>query len=141
MLHLTDARDAPPGHGGGGHRRGDLSLALRGLAVRLRRTGLAAPAEWAAGLHAADRAARARDAGLLASSATPIHPARIYGELLPRLADDAITIGDGGDFVSFAGKYVEPAKPGGWLDPGPFGCLGTGLGYALGARVARPGRR
>src|ERR1035441_7529684 len=47
-------------------------------------------------------------------------------------------IGDGGDFVSFAGKYIEPARPGGWLDPGPFGCLGTGLGYAIAARIARP---
>ena len=55
------------------------------------------------------------------------------------LDDDAVVIGDGGDFVSFAGKYIEPARPGGWLDPGPFGCLGTGLGYAIAARVARPG--
>jgi acetolactate synthase-1/2/3 large subunit len=47
-------------------------------------------------------------------------------------------IGDGGDFVSFAGRFVEPALPGGWLDPGPYGCLGTGLGYAIAARLARP---
>jgi len=33
---------------------------------------------------------------------------------------------------------VEPTKPGGWLDPGPYGCLGTGLGYAIAARMARP---
>ncbi|MGB7982220.1 MAG: thiamine pyrophosphate-dependent enzyme, partial [Candidatus Nanopelagicales bacterium] len=91
-----------------------------------------------AGLRATDLAARARDEALLTSAAAPIHPARIYGELLPRLAQDAITIGDGGDFVSFAGKFVEPGQPGGWLDPGPFGCLGTGLGYAIGARIARP---
>ena len=47
-------------------------------------------------------------------------------------------IGDGGDFVSFAGKFVEPARPGGWLDPGPYGCLGAGLGAAIAARLARP---
>ena len=47
-------------------------------------------------------------------------------------------IGDGGDFVSFAGRYVEPARPGGWLDPGPYGCLGAGLGAAMAARIARP---
>ena len=69
-----------------------------------------------------------RDAELLGAEADPIHPARIYGELVPRLADDAVVIGDGGDFVSFAGKYVEPKRPGGWLDPGPYGCLGAGLG-------------
>jgi acetolactate synthase-1/2/3 large subunit len=78
------------------------------------------------------------DAGLLAADASPLHPARVYGELLPRLADDAVVIGDGGDFVSFAGRFVEPARPGGWLDPGPYGCLGTGLGYAIAARLARP---
>ena len=38
----------------------------------------------------------------------------------------------------FAGKYIEPERPGGWLDPGPYGCLGTGLGYAIAARLARP---
>ena len=75
---------------------------------------------------------------MLASEADPVHPARIYGELLKVLDDDAVVIGDGGDFVSFAGKYIEPLRPGGWLDPGPFGCLGTGLGYAIAARVARP---
>jgi acetolactate synthase-1/2/3 large subunit len=55
-----------------------------------------------------------------------------------RLDNDAVVIGDGGDFVSFAGKYIEPRHPGGWLDPGPYGCLGTGLGYAIAARLARP---
>jgi acetolactate synthase-1/2/3 large subunit len=80
----------------------------------------------------------AADRELLASEADPIHPARVYGELLRQLADDAVVIGDGGDFVSFAGRFVEPARPGNWLDPGPFGCLGTGLGYAIAARLARP---
>ena len=138
VVHITDSSD---------HRRpetvevavrGDLTLTLRGLAERLSRRGTGAPPEWIEGLRAVDRAARDRDAALLASSANPIHPARVYGELIPRLADDAVTIGDGGDFVSFAGKFVEPAQPGSWLDPGPFGCLGTGLGYAIGARLARP---
>ena len=64
------------------------------------------------------RAALAADGPLLASDADPVHPARIYGELLKVLDDDAVVIGDGGDFVSFAGKYIEPARPGGWLDPG-----------------------
>jgi acetolactate synthase-1/2/3 large subunit len=74
----------------------------------------------------------------MASDADPIHPMRIYGELARVLDDDAVVIGDGGDFVSYAGKYLEPRRPGGWLDPGPYGCLGTGLGYAIAARIARP---
>jgi acetolactate synthase-1/2/3 large subunit len=54
------------------------------------------------------------------------------------MSADDVVIGDGGDFVSFAGRFIEPGKPGCWLDPGPFGCLGTGPGYALGTHVARP---
>ncbi len=80
----------------------------------------------------------AADAPLLASEADPVHPLRIYGELARFLDSDAVVIGDGGDFVSYAGKYIEPQRPGGWLDPGPYGCLGTGLGYAIAARIARP---
>ena len=94
--------------------------------------------DWATGLRERALAAIAGDAADLASDADPIHPARIYGELLPRLADDAVVIGDGGDFVSFAGRYVEPRRPGHWLDPGPYGCLGTGPGYAMAARLAHP---
>ncbi|MBM7458773.1 acetolactate synthase [Rhodococcus coprophilus] len=93
---------------------------------------------WAQRLRDLALEAAARDSVLLAADSDPIHPARIYGELLPRLADDAVVIGDGGDFVSFAGKFVEPRKPGLWLDPGPYGCLGAGLGAAIAARVARP---
>jgi len=94
---------------------------------------------WAERLRAVDAAARAADADLLANDSDPIHPARIYGELLPRLTDDTVVIGDGGDFVSFAGRFVEPAEPGRWLDPGPYGCLGSGVGYALAAGLACPG--
>jgi acetolactate synthase I/II/III large subunit len=93
---------------------------------------------WLTRLQAASRQATAADAPLLGSDAEPIHPMRIYGELARILDDDAVVIGDGGDFVSYAGKYVEPRRPGGWLDPGPYGCLGTGLGYAIAARIARP---
>ena len=95
-------------------------------------------ADWLARLQAARDQAMAADAPLLASDAEPIHPLRVYGELARQLDADAVVIGDGGDFVSYAGKYVEPRRPGGWLDPGPYGCLGTGPGYAIAARVARP---
>jgi len=127
---------------------GDLAAFFTGLAAHLTgyRAGGAgadqaptgADPAWAPGLAQASRAARALDGQLLASDDEPVHPARIYGELLKVLDSGAVVIGDGGDFVSFAGKYIEPGRPGGWLDPGPFGCLGTGLGYAIAARLARP---
>ena len=115
---------------------GDLSAFFTALAA----SGVCAAADpdWVPSLTEAVHAALALDGPLLASDADPVHPARIYGELLKVLDDDAVVIGDGGDFVSFAGKYVEPERPGGWLDPGPFGCLCTGLGYAVAARLARP---
>jgi acetolactate synthase-1/2/3 large subunit len=94
--------------------------------------------EWLARLRGTARTAAARDVSLLESEADPIHPMRVYGELLRQLDDDAVVIGDGGDFVSFAGRLIEPAFPGRWLDPGPYGCLGTGLGYAIAARLAHP---
>ena len=77
----------------------------------------------------------------LSSTATPIHPMRVYGELVPLLDRNAIVIGDGGDFVSYAGREVPSFEPGCWLDPGPFGCLGVGPGYALAARLAHPDRQ
>ena len=54
---------------------------------------------------------------------------------------DAIVIGDGGDFVSYAGRVIDTYEPGCWLDPGPFGCLGSGPGYAIAAKIARPDRQ
>jgi acetolactate synthase-1/2/3 large subunit len=66
---------------------------------------------------------------------------RIYGELAQMLDRDAIVVCDGGDFVSYAGRVVDSYVPGAWLDPGPFGCLGSGLGYALAAKLAHPERQ
>nr|WP_221375898.1 acetolactate synthase [Actinoplanes polyasparticus] len=98
-------------------------------------------AEWIEGLRTAEDAGKARDAEAMAAETDLIKPARIYGELRKVLAADAVTIGDGGDFVSYAGRYLEPSQPGTWLDPGPYGCLGTGMGYAMGARVTYPDRQ
>ena len=94
---------------------------------------------WAQELADTATAAREQDRIGLESQAKPIHPAAVYGALLPRLTDDCVVIGDGGDFVSFAGKFIEPARPGHWLDPGPYGCLGTGPGYAMAAALTHPG--
>jgi len=93
---------------------------------------------WVAELRTAESGAAERDEQLLDADADPIRPSRIYGELRRRLARDAVVICDGGDFASYAGKFVEVYEPGCWLDTGPYGCLGNGLGYAIAARVARP---
>jgi acetolactate synthase-1/2/3 large subunit len=122
-----------------GSAAGDLSLILGSLLeATLGQNSKPNWTAWTSRLLETSQAAAAREAELLAADTDPIHPARIYGELVGRLAEDSVVIGDGGDFVSFAGKYVEPKRPGGWLDPGPYGCLGAGLGAAIGARIARP---
>lgn len=115
---------------------GDSNLILRALAEysgdRVDHT------DWIAELRAAETAAATSDSALLTAADDPIKPSRIYGELGRRLADDAVVICDGGDFASYAGKFVEVQQPGCWLDTGPYGCLGNGLGYAIAARTARP---
>jgi acetolactate synthase-1/2/3 large subunit len=116
---------------------GDLSTFFTALADECGRRP-AGDMEWLARLRGIARTAVAADTPLLETEASPIHPMRVYGELMRQLDDDAVVIGDGGDFVSFAGRVVEPAFPGRWLDPGPYGCLGTGLGYAIAARLAHP---
>ncbi|MGZ4494091.1 MAG: acetolactate synthase [Nocardioides sp.] len=140
VVHLADSPGQVSRHADlAASASGDLTLVLDGLQAAVERQPRKPDwATWVSDLQEQVAAAAARDTELLRAEADPIHPARIYGELVPRLAEDAVVIGDGGDFVSFAGKYVEPKRPGGWLDPGPFGCLGAGLGAAIGARLARP---
>jgi acetolactate synthase-1/2/3 large subunit len=139
VVHVADSADQVSRHADlADSVSGDRSSVFRGLGAALDNTDVSRWKAWVEDLQAAAREAAARDAELLTAEADPIHPARIYGELLPRLADDSVVIGDGGDFVSFAGKYVEPKRPGGWLDPGPYGCLGAGLGASIAARLARP---
>jgi acetolactate synthase-1/2/3 large subunit len=96
---------------------------------------------WIRSLRAAEDDARAGEAADLADDRSPLHPMRVYGELVRLLDRDAIVVGDGGDFVSYAGRVVDSYEPGCWLDPGPLGCLGCGPGYALAAKLARPERQ
>jgi len=93
---------------------------------------------WVSRLTDAENAHSAADQAKLRSESNPIKPTRVFGELNQRLNRDAVVICDGGDFASYAGKYVTTFTPGCWLDTGPYGCLGNGLGYAAAARLARP---
>jgi acetolactate synthase-1/2/3 large subunit len=96
---------------------------------------------WIAQLRSIETDKRAAEAAELTDSRAPLHPMRIYGELATILDRDAIIVGDGGDFVSYAGRVVDSYEPGCWVDPGPYGCLGSGPGYALAAKLAHPERQ
>jgi acetolactate synthase-1/2/3 large subunit len=96
---------------------------------------------WLEQLRADESEKRAAERAELEDDRAPLHPLRVYGELREVLDRDAIIVCDGGDFVSYAGRVIDSYEPGCWLDPGPYGCLGTGPGYALAAKLARPDRQ
>src|ERR1700730_1758594 len=96
---------------------------------------------WGSGLRAVETERREAERAEREDDREPLHPMRLYAELGAMLDRDAIVIGDGGDYVSYAGRVIDSYEPGCWLDPGPFGCLGTGPGYALAAKLARPERQ
>jgi len=96
---------------------------------------------WVEQLRAVEEEKRAAEREELEDARAPLHPVRIYGELRKVLDRDAIVIGDGGDFVSYAGRFIDTYEPGCWMDPGPFGCLGAGPGQAIAAKLAHPDRQ
>jgi acetolactate synthase-1/2/3 large subunit len=96
---------------------------------------------WVASLGEAENEKRAGEQADLTDERAPLHPLRVYHELGQVLDRDAVVIGDGGDFVSFAGRVIETYEPGCWMDPGPYGCLGAGPGFALAAKLAHPERQ
>jgi acetolactate synthase-1/2/3 large subunit len=115
---------------------GDVAGALDALAARGEATD-----PWVARLREVEAEKRAAEEEQFADDRSPLHPMRLYRELAGVVDRGAIMIGDGGDFVSYAGRVVETFEPGCWLDPGPFGCLGCGPGYALAAKLAHPDRQ
>ncbi len=136
VAHVTDAPSPATPHAGVLAVSGDIVEVLSALANW---DGACADHEdWISLLRDAERKAAASDAILLGARSSPIKPSRIYGELSKRLDRDAVVVCDGGDFASYAGKFVEVFQPGCWLDTGPYGCLGSGMGYSIAARVARP---
>lgn len=116
---------------------GDLLTILAALAT----AGGAGHREWIEELRTAETAARAKENAELADDRVPLHPMRVYAELAPMLDRDAIVVIDAGDFGSYAGRVIDSYLPGCWLDSGPFGCLGSGPGYALAAKLAQPDRQ
>jgi len=137
VVHITDSADGVATHAEtAAAPSGDLGLILAALADW---SGARADHEpWIARLRDAERAAVAAERPLLDAADAPIKPTRVFGELARRMERDAVVICDGGDFASYAGKFVDVFTPGTWLDTGPYGCLGNGPGYAIAARLARP---
>ena len=123
---------------------GDIAAtlaAIREAAGAESGAGPARTAEWVKELRETEAERRAGERGELEDDRAPLHPLRVYKDLNEVLDRDAIVIGDGGDFVSYAGRVIETYQPGCWMDPGPYGCLGAGPGQAIGAKTAFPDRQ
>ena len=114
---------------------GDAGRFLCALAAK----GLSASREaWIATL-------RARDAGREREidEGAAVRGANVNALALCRAIDATASTGatfvaDGGDFVGTAAYTLHPRAPLTWLDPGVFGTLGVGAGFALGAKLCRP---
>jgi len=68
----------------------------------------------------------------------PMNPIKVCQAVESVMSEDSIIVADGGDFVGTAAYVLKPRQPLTWLDPGPFGTLGVGGGFALGAQLCRP---
>jgi acetolactate synthase-1/2/3 large subunit len=93
---------------------------------------------WMAQLRARDQARDDEIARQAREPAENINPVHLCREIEDALDPGAVLIGDGGDFVATASYIVRPRGPLTWLDPGAFGTLGVGAGFALGAKLCRP---
>ncbi|MDX6632411.1 MAG: hypothetical protein QOG26_416 [Solirubrobacterales bacterium] len=118
---------------------GDIAATLAALAAEGGDPARTRP--WVEKLQAIEAEKRQGEAAELDDERAPLHPMRVYRELAGVLDRDAIVIGDGGDFVSYAGRVIDTYEPGCWMDPGPYGCLGAGPGQAIGAKTAFPDRQ
>ena len=117
---------------------GDAGDFLVRLAARVEALGKTR-AEWLATLAGRD-AAREREIDARAKTAGEfVNPIALLRAIDSVAADDATFVADGGDFVATASYTLRPRGPRGWLDPGVFGTLGVGAGFALAAALERPG--
>ncbi|MCS7102145.1 MAG: thiamine pyrophosphate-dependent enzyme, partial [Burkholderiaceae bacterium] len=117
---------------------GDAGQFLQALAQRVRPA--AAWSAWLAALRARDAERDAEIERQAAVTGAAVNALALLRALDEMAADDALFVADGGDFVATASYVLRPRAPLSWLDPGPFGTLGVGAGFALGAALARPAR-
>ena len=105
-------------------------------------TGLGARfAPWRDAVRRKEEDAKARLMAERVSDATPISHYRLAHEIAAAVDGNTTVVGDGGDVVGCASKIVTLERPGQWLDPGPFGCLGIGPSFAIAAKLLEPRRR
>ena len=116
----------------------DAGLFLQALADKLDTNVSARWSEWQEFLLARDSERETEIDSNAGKSAELINPVALCRGIDSQLPDNSVIVADGGDFVGTASYIVKPRKPLSWLDPGVFGTLGCGAGFALGASLCRP---
>jgi acetolactate synthase-1/2/3 large subunit len=117
---------------------GDAGLFIEALAQRV--PPQAAWSAWLEALRARDAEREAQIESMAAACGEFVNPLALLRTLELAAGEDALFVADGGDFVATASYVLRPRAPLTWLDPGAFGTLGVGAGFALGAALARPAR-
>jgi acetolactate synthase-1/2/3 large subunit len=118
--------------------QGDPSLALEEMARLLPESGGERWTEWLSQLHERETAQVSGMAEKAHEPVAAVNPVYLCQQLDEALSPKAILIGDGGDFVATAASLIRPPGPLRWLDPGAFGTLGIGAGFAIGAKLVHP---
>lgn len=114
----------------------DPGLFLRRLADAV--TGKFLRPEWEQKLQSNEKNRQAEIDNKKQEVGDHINPLQLLGEIDKAINADSIIVADGGDFVGTASYILRPPGPLSWLDPGAFGTLGVGAGFALGAKLVYP---
>ena len=99
-----------------------------------------AETEWVSQLAARHRSSQERQAPLLHSDKVPIHPLRLCKEVRDVITRDTILVVDGHETLNFARQSIPIYESGCSINAGPHGCMGVGIPFGIGAKVARPDR-
>lgn len=117
--------------------KGDAASFLVLLSQGLK--GYSCPQDWVMSLKERDNLKeKANSAKAEERTKQHLNPLKVLHHVDQLLPEDSLLVADGGDFVGSAAYIVHPRGPLSWLDPGAFGTLGVGGGFALGAKLCRP---
>ncbi|HKA39294.1 MAG TPA: thiamine pyrophosphate-binding protein [Burkholderiales bacterium] len=98
-------------------------------------------ADWRKKLGEGEAEKRKETGGGMAMNATPIHPLRLCEEVKNFMKRDAILIVDGQEILNYGRQSMPTFSPGHRLNSGPFGMMGVGMPFGVGAKIARPDKQ
>ena len=123
---------------------GDARTILRQLTAAVEADGRFSSdsnAAWVASLDEANRVREERAQEMLNTNQVPIHPLRLCNEIRNVIDRDAIVTIDGNEILHYGRQAIPVYYPGHRLNSGPSGCMGVGLPYAIGAKIAKPDKQ